>query len=185
MREEKKTLVKRLVAACLLFGGVAVIAAGTYEVRESNATVILKFGKIVDRQPSPGWHFYFPKIYKIYSERIGGHLTYFNHVNPYINRESESKYHYNAIISWEIEDPERYLTATSMHAPIANDRLSIRGHTELNKILTNKSVDLIDDEAVRLVENELTEQLKKMGSKELGIKVLEAKILSINGVSNN
>ena len=147
-------------------------------VSERERAVLLKFGEVVDADVQPGLHFKLPVVNKV---RIfdGRLLTLDARPQRYLTLEKKALI-VDSYIKWRIAAVEKFYTATSGDEFVASRLLTSRVDTGLRNQFGERSMhEVVSGERDQLMV-ELTRELNRIATEELGIEVVDVRVKKID-----
>ncbi|MDH2432219.1 protease modulator HflC [Pokkaliibacter sp. MBI-7] len=159
---------------------VIVIAAmkSLYVINETERAVVLRFGEVVNADVKPGLHAKIPFIdnVRVFDSRV---LTMDSTPQRYLTLEKKALI-VDSFVKWNIQDVEKYYTATSGDEFQAAKILAARVDTGLRNQFGSRTLNQVVSGKRDEVMSELTEKLTQATEAELGIRVRDIRIKKID-----
>ncbi len=147
-------------------------------VSERERAVLLKFGEVVDADVQPGLHFKLPVVNKV-RKFDGRLLTLDARPQRYLTLEKKALI-VDSYIKWRIAAVEKFYTATSGDEFVASRLLTSRVDTGLRNQFGERSMhEVVSGERDQLMV-ELTKELNRVATEELGIEVVDVRVKKID-----
>lgn len=164
----------------LIVGVVAAIVLWNsfYIVSQTERSVLLRFGRIVEPDVKPGLHMKIPYVNSVrkFDARL---LTLDTTTSRFLTLEKKALM-VDSYAKWRVDDAERFYTATSGMKQIADERLARRLEAALRdqfgKRTLHESVSGQRDELMAQV----TTSLNRAAQQELGIEVVDVRVKGID-----
>ena len=163
----------------LIVGVVVAIATWNcfYIVDETERSVILQFGRVVESDVQPGLHVKIPYVNQVL--KFDARLMTLDAPTQRFLTLGKKAVMVDAYAKWRIKYSERFYTATSGLKQIADERLSRRLESGLRDKFVNRTLhEVVSGERDALVAN-ITRSMDTMAEKELGIEVVDVRVKSI------
>jgi membrane protease subunit HflC len=157
---------------------VLIVTNVFYVVDETQRAVLLQFGRLKEVDIKPGLHIKIPLIQKVY-KFDGRVLTLDTETERYLTVEKKA-FDVDAFVKWRVADVATYYTATAGNEAFASDRLLARARDGLRNQFGVRTKHEVVSGQRDLLMKELTEQVNKTASKELGIEVIDIRIKRID-----
>lgn len=155
-----------------------VVFNSLYVIRETERAVVLRFGRLIETNTSPGLHVKAPGIdeVRIFDARV---LTLDSQPENFYTLEKK-RLIVDSYAKWRIEDVETYYRATGGDESVARNRLAARtndglrnqfGKRRLNEVVSGQREQLMGD---------LTRELNDAVQASLGIRVIDVRVKKID-----
>lgn len=160
------------------FGVIWLASQFVFVVREYDKVVLLQFGKLVQSDIAPGWHFKVPIMHQ--AVRFDGRiLTLDTRPERYPTVEKKSVM-VDLYAHWRITDAARYYTATGGDEMRAESQISSRINEGLrNQFGVRTLREVVSGERDALMD-EMTQALTKGISNDFGIEVVDVRVKRID-----
>ncbi|MEE4300882.1 MAG: protease modulator HflC [Pseudomonadales bacterium] len=168
---------RNLVVIVLASLAVLLASDAVYTVKETQRSVLLRFGALAQADIEPGIHFKLPLAddVKIFDGRM---LTLDSPEERFFTKEKKPLI-VDAYVKWQIREVDRYYRATSGEELNAQRRLEERVKTGLRaKISTREMQEVVSGEREELME-ELTQELDVAMLEEFGVHVRDVRVKRI------
>ncbi len=152
--------------------------ASLFIVKETERAVLLKFGKLVDADLSPGLHVKVPLMHEVrkFDARI---LTMNTSAERYLTIEKKAMI-VDAYAKWRISDVGTYYTATSGEETRAEGLLARQVSEGLRNQFGERTLhEVVSGQRDELMQN-LTKRLNEITRKSMGIEVVDVRVKRID-----
>ena len=169
-----KTLLIAIVALVVVFLG----SNAVFVVSEFHRAVLLEFGKVVRADVQPGIHFKTPFVQEVrrFEARV---LTLDAPAERFLTLEKKAVI-VDSFAKYRVVDVEKYYTSTSGEELRASQLLAQRINTGLRNEISRRSLHEVVSGERDLLMQELTENVGKLASEELGVEVVDVRVKRID-----
>lgn len=157
---------------------VIVGAQSVYIVTEIERAVLLRLGKVIDRDVETGLHFKIPfvDVVRRFDSRI---ITLDARAERFLTVEKKS-IEVDSYAKWRIIDVTRYYTATNGEQLVAERLLAQRINEGLRNEFANRSLqEVVSGQRDELM-GDFTAQLNAITAKSMGVEVLDVRVKKID-----
>lgn len=170
----------------LLLLGVILLYSSFFVVRENQEAIVLELGEIVQEQVPPGLHFKKPFISTVhrFDTRVrtldGAKQRVIVLGNAEIDQNDNMPLEVNYYINWQIADTKAFYLSTGGRPDQAEVLMMQRGNKVIRDSFGGKNIqEVVSDRSSELI-NTLAEDVSSYASRELGIRVTDARVERID-----
>lgn len=169
----------RILAYSIAIGVALLVVFNTfYVIKETERAVVLRFGRLLDTDSTPGLHVKIPLVDEVrkFNARI---LTLDSDPESFYTLEKK-RLIVDSFSKWRIEDVETYYRATGGVQSVAEIRLAQRANDGLrNQFGKRRLHEVVSGQREELMA-ELTNELNQAVMKSLGIRVVDVRVKKID-----
>ena len=162
----------------LLVGLLFVVVNSLFVVKETERAVVLRFGRLVDTDTSPGLHTKIPFVDEV--RKFDGRVLTLDSQPENFYTLEKKRLIVNSYAKWRIEDVETYYRATGGDESVARNRLAARANDGLrNQFGVRRLNEVVSGQREQLMA-ELTAELNSAVQESLGIRVIDVRVKKID-----
>ena len=157
---------------------VGLASASVFTVRETERAIVLRFGAVTETDVSPGLHFKMPiaETVKRFDARV---LTLDSSSETYYTLEKKPLI-VDSFVKWQVQDVERYYTATSGDERRAEQLLQERVNEGLRNQISRRDMHEVISGSRDELMQELTESLDEVMQSNVGVHVVDVRVKKID-----
>lgn len=157
---------------------VGLVSASVYTVRETERAIVLRFGAVTETDVAPGLHFKLPiaETVKRFDARV---LTLDSSSETYYTLEKKPLI-VDSFVKWQVQDVERYYTATSGDERRAERLLQERVNEGLRNQISRRDMHEVISGSRDELMQELTESLDTVMQSNVGVHVVDVRVKKID-----
>lgn len=157
---------------------VGLLAASVFTVQETERAIVLRFGAVTETDVEPGLHFKLPiaETVKKFDARV---LTLDSQSETYYTLEKKPLI-VDSFVKWQVQDVERYYTATSGEELRAERLLQERVNEGLRNQISRRDMHEVISGSRDELMAELTENLDSVMRSNVGVRVVDVRVKRID-----
>lgn len=157
---------------------VGLFSASVYTVKETERAIVLRFGAVAQTDVSPGLHFKMPiaEDVKKFDARV---LTVDSKSETYYTLEKKPLI-VDSFVKWQVQDVQRYYTATSGDERRAERILQERVNEGLRNQISRRDMHEVISGSRDELMRELTESLDAVMRSNVGVRVVDVRVKKID-----
>ncbi|MFK7912470.1 MAG: protease modulator HflC [Pseudomonadales bacterium] len=157
---------------------IGLVSASVFTVRETERAIVLRFGAVTETDVAPGLHFKLPiaETVKRFDARV---LTLDSSSETYYTLEKKPLI-VDSFVKWQVQDVERYYTATSGDERRAERLLQERVNEGLRNQISRRDMHEVISGSRDELMQELTESLDTVMQSNVGVRVVDVRVKKID-----